>query len=198
MKEIPAEKCCEPCLTVFGERRAVYAVIGGIRFCGGCIADMPSWCIECLEMTPKQWVKPAAFRGGKLLCQAHLDAIAPPPPKPLPTLAQIASEELTGQKIETKQEKKIMPAAKQIDWDEVQQERNGGATVTALAEKYGCSVPTVCNHTKSAKNGSSPVPRAPRAAKSPANGGGKFAAVVEQMKIERDKLDAAIRVLEAF
>ncbi len=44
-----------------------------------------------------------------------------------------------------------MPKAADVNWDKVQEERNAGATTTALAEKYGVRTPTICAHTKSSK-----------------------------------------------
>jgi hypothetical protein len=54
-------------------------------------------------------------------------------------------------KVEEHKER-TMPRAKEIDWDKVQRDRNQGATTTALAEKYGCSSPTICAHTKPSGN----------------------------------------------
>jgi hypothetical protein len=64
--------------------------------------------------------------------------------------AEKAVEHVAG--IEQTKEEKAMPRAKEIDWDQVQRDRDKGATTTALAEKYGCSSPTVCAHTKPSGN----------------------------------------------
>lgn len=105
-------------------------------------------------------------------------------------------------KTEKKERKKM---ALDIDWAKVQQERNGGASTTELAEKHGCSVPTICGHTKPAlRNGKTPR-KVGRLESIAENGGGKnvrssgsIANAIEHMKEKRDKLTQAIELLEGI
>jgi len=105
------------------------------------------------------------------------------------------------------------PMTKQIDWNKVQEERDTGATVTALAEKYSCSDVTICNHTKPGRAVRRNKPGrleaiAERGSRRPSkNGSGRsgagFADVLADLRerraaldTERDALDEAIAALE--
>lgn len=80
---------------------------------------------------------------------------------------------------------------KGIDWDQVQRERDGGATTTALAEKYGCSTPTICAHTQPAKARNGNAVRS-NGNHSPASA---IDAAIAELKQRRNEIDAAIATL---
>lgn len=105
-----------------------------------------------------------------------------------------------------KKEKRKM--ALEIDWDQVQKERNAGETVAALAEKYGCSAATIFGHTKGSKKRAGRLEaiadraERPKAVngnsyrKSPATG--TLADLVAELTERRDKLNQAIETLEGI
>jgi hypothetical protein len=117
---------------------------------------------------------------GVALCLRHARSAAAGPVKPL---------------------EKEQPVKTAIDWDAVQKERNAGEKVTALAEKWGCSAPTICAHTVPATNKPlrSKATKAPRAAGRQARAAnGNLDATIEDLKARRDKLTQAIEVLEGL
>lgn len=144
---------------------------------------------------------PAVMKmNGMFMCRTHANAAAVEDGPP----QAITPEDVEVK--ETKKEKKKM--ALEIDWAKVQQERNDGATVTALAEKYGCSTPTICGHTKPAAGGGKRAlvkkpgrlseiadRAAPRARKANGNGSSPFVAANALMRKWNEEADVAFSAL---
>lgn len=55
------------------------------------------------------------------------------------------------------EEKEKQLVSKDIDWTEAQIDRDEGMTLSQLADKYGCSIASVCHHTKKASDTPRPV-----------------------------------------
>lgn len=97
-----------------------------------------------------------------------------------------------------------MPARKEIDWAKVQKDRDNGMTTTALADKYGCSVATICTRTKPGSEAVRQARRKPAgklteaAAAATTSSDSPLASVIADLIAKRDKLNAAIEQLQAI
>lgn len=220
---LPIEKVCRPCRDERGFDRAIYKVVDGIPMCGGCVADMPSWCDNHLKQDPPRYMRSVAFRGGKNLCKKCLDKEAPEPKKesPLdpdatlmlpagsPTVAQMKKDdrETRAQVIkevakERKAKKEEAPVREsvenKVDWKKLAEERKQGATVATLADKYGVSIASIYKYTGKIKR---PRASAVKTATASSNGhaprsGSLFDHLLEELRKEREKIDAAIKAIE--
>jgi hypothetical protein len=175
---------------------------------------MPIWCASHLKNNPPEWVRATQFRESQHFCKECLYEKYPET-RPAKTLAQMAKEAF-GKPAPIEQaapaklleveftEEKAMPARKEIDWAKVQKDRDDGMTTTALAEKYGCSTPTICTRTKPASEAVRQARRKPAgklteaAAAATTSSDSPLASVIADLIAKRDKLNAAIEQLQAI
>jgi hypothetical protein len=100
-----------------------------------------------------------------------------------------------------------MPTQKEVDWPAVQRDRDAGIPVSELVTKYKVSNPTIYTRThangkKRAGGGQNgKIKRASRKGGSVTkrNGGrARFAGALEELRAERERIDAIILYLEAM
>lgn len=188
-QQVPAERMCGStpvCDSHFRSRMGMPAALSTRR---------PT-CYPCQEQG-KRGVPATVKLNRMFMCREHSNAasVAEGPPQ------AITPEDVEVK--ETKKEKKKMARKVDVDWQKVQQERNDGATVTALAEKYGCSTPTICGHTKAAAGGGTRAiakhggrlsqiadraARSTRKSNAAAGAGGSLDGTIADLKERRDKL----------
>ena len=197
------EKICQPCAS-HGITRLTYKIVDGVRYCGGCVADMPIWCDPCLKKDPPVWNRAVAFHNEKHYCKNCN------PNKPAPTLADLAKEAFgTPKPIEPPQppveekvaEEVVTPVeespkeegeplvAKQIDWEQLRSEREAGASVKELSKKYGCSDVSIYQHLKK-------LPKSPSRKTAPASAKhGAIASAIVELERQKSEIETALGVL---
>lgn len=84
----------------------------------------------------------------------------------------------------------------EIDWAQVKREKDAGSTGAELATKYGVSAQTIYNHIRELADGngaSASVRKRNVSIKHP-----DYSAMVNDLRAQRDRLDAAISAIEAI
>jgi hypothetical protein len=197
-------KYCRDCQTL-GRQTAAHRLIGRTLVCDAHFRQrmgLPQLtplirrptCVGCQQQG--KHVPATKTVNGMNMCDEHAGAAAIDEP-----------EDLLGPEVETeKKETRKMARKKDIDWNEVQRKRNEGSTTTELADEFGCSVATVCNHTKKAPSGRLEA-IADRAKRPKGNNGAGYrktagtttlADTIAELTTKRDKLNVAIETLQGL
>lgn len=185
---ITTEKVCLPCRLMRGIDRAVFRVLDGTRLCGGCVADMPSWCDMCLSSEPRRWERSVAFRDGMKLCQKHLNEVVPTPKQTPP----INFPPITLEAAEPASAKPLTSAV-------IKERLKNKVEENPVSKLCKCGCGKEASEGRDYAWGHKPKKiSAARAVSDNGASSGRFSAAVAQLRAERDKLDEAIRVLESL
>ena len=142
--------------------------------------------------------------GRRSFCEAHFakrlgqgprtKLPAETPAKPKDRAAQVAGKASLG-------DRRKMSKGKDIDWNQVQRDRDAGMPIAQLEKKYKVSNPTIYTHTHgAAKNGVKARRTNERTneRKARSQNGGSFDAVLAGLRERRAPLDQAISTIEAL